>query len=196
LGLAMDHITQIIAAAAGLLGVLLGGLVTAHNQKKQRVHDHIQKQLSDFYSPLLGIRARILAKSEVRLKVSGATGEAWRTLVDRGRKNVESLRKIEEERFPDFEKVLQHDNRQLVEELIPLYRKMIDLFTNNMWLAEGSTRVHFGALVEFVEIWDRWLGGSLPKEAVPLLGHREEKLQQFYIDLVTQLDRLTGELKR
>lgn len=191
----MDYITPIITAAAGLLGVALGGWITAHSQKKQRVHDRIREQLSGFYSPLLGIRARILAKSEVRLKISGATGEAWRLLVSRNRSDVESAEKIEKERFPDFEKVLEHNNRQLVEELLPLYRKMVDLFADNMWLAEPPTREHFGALVEFVEIWDRWLGGTLPKETVPLLGHSEENLQPFYKDLATQLNRLSNELR-
>lgn len=188
-------ITPVITAAAGLLGVALGGWITAHSQKKQRVHDRIREQLSGFYSPLLGIRVRILAKSEVRRKVSGATGEAWRKLFSQGRNDVELLARIEKERSPDFEKVLEENNRQLIEDLLPLYRKMVDLFADNMWLAEPSTREHFGALVEFVEIWDRWLGGTLPKETVPLLGHSEKNLQPFYKDLATQLNRLSNELR-
>jgi hypothetical protein len=42
-----------------LLGVALGGWITARNQRKQRLHEHIEKQLHDFYSPLLLFRSRI-----------------------------------------------------------------------------------------------------------------------------------------
>jgi hypothetical protein len=190
----MDYASPIIAALAGLVGVGLGGWITAANQRKQRVQEHMREQLQSLYSPLLGARARILAKSEVRLKVSGAVGEAWRVLVAQHRGDIERLEKMEQERFPDFEKVLEHNNRQLIEELLPLYRKMIDIFAENMWLAEPSTREHFGALVEFVEIWDRWLNGTLPKEAIPFLGHAEEHLKPFYKDVVDQLNRLSEKL--
>ena len=40
----------------------------------------IQKQMSEFYSPIAGYRKRIRAKSEVRGKVSTAANEAWQEL--------------------------------------------------------------------------------------------------------------------
>jgi hypothetical protein len=55
----MDHVTPIIAGLTGLLGVALGGWIPARNQRKQRLHEHIEKQLHDFYSPLLLFRSRI-----------------------------------------------------------------------------------------------------------------------------------------
>lgn len=40
----------------------------------------IQKQMSEFYSPIAGYRKRIRAKSKVRGKVSVAANEAWKGL--------------------------------------------------------------------------------------------------------------------
>lgn len=186
----------IIAAASGLFGVLLGGFITAYGHRKQRSHDRAREQLAEFYAPLLGKRAMILAKSEVRVKVSGATGRAWQGLFSRHGSDAESAKRIDEERFPDFEKVLEYNDRQLVEEILPLYRQMVEVFSQNMGLAEPSTRAYFGELVEFVEVWDRWLSGSLPREAIPLIGHTEDKLRPFYEDLATQLDSLGRKLRQ
>jgi len=69
----MDLWTQIIPVLSGVTGVLIGGWITSKNQQKERRHKRMLKQLDQFYGPLLGIRLQILAKSEVRLKVSGAT---------------------------------------------------------------------------------------------------------------------------
>ena len=33
-----------------------------------------------------------------------------------------------------------------------------------MGLVEPGTRAHFGALVEFIDIWDRWLAKTIPAE--------------------------------
>ena len=119
-----------IAAASGLLGVAVGGYFTAHNQKRERQQRRISDQLTEFYGPMLGLRAQVLAKSELRLKISGAADAAWRTMTERAYKvGVEHAKRIDEERFPLFEKIVEYDNRQLAEEIIPLYRTMVGLFT-------------------------------------------------------------------
>lgn len=187
----------IIAAISGILGVLVGGWITAYNQRKERLHNRIREQLDSFYAPLLGLRAQILAKSETRLKVTGATGQAWTKLMSRidGFK-VEDKIKIENERFPDFEKVIEKNDRQFIEEIMPLYREMIKYFSAKMGLAQPSTRMHFGVLVEFVEIWDRWLDKTLPQESLEFIGHSEDNLMPFYQDLSMQLDSLSQNLKK
>ena len=100
------------------------------------------------------------------------------------------------DRFPDFEKIIHEDNRQLVDELMPCYRDMVNLFRDKMGLAEPSTLEHFGALVEFVEIWDRWLDETIPAEVPGALEHGEEKLYPLYDDLSRQFRRLQKELVR
>ncbi len=62
---------------------------------------------------------------------------------------------MEKERFPDFEAVIEYDNKQPIGELLPLYRQMVSHFATNMWLAEPSTLQYFGVLIEFVEMWNR-----------------------------------------
>jgi hypothetical protein len=53
---------------------------------------------------------------------------------------ADAFLKLEKERFPGFEKIIEYNNRQLAEEVVPLYRRMVEIFTGNMWLAEPSTR--------------------------------------------------------
>ena len=73
---------------------------------------------------------------------------------------------------------------------------MVKHFADNMSLADPSTRDHFGALVEFVEIWNRWLDKTLPKETLEFLGHSEEKLKPFYKDLADKMVSISDELKK
>jgi hypothetical protein len=72
---------------------------------------------------------------------------------------------------------------------------MVDLFTSKLLLAEFSTIQHFPALLEFVEIWNRWLDRSLPVEVLGQLNHSEEKLFPFYQDLADNFARLQGMLQ-
>jgi len=106
------------------------------------------------------------------------------------------IKKTEKERFPDFEIVIEENNRQLVEEILPLYKNMVEHFGNNMSLATTVTRKYFGTLVEFVEIWDRWLNKTIPKEAIKWLGHSEDKLKPFYKDLANHMESLSSELDK
>jgi hypothetical protein len=141
-------VNTLIPAGSGLLGVLIGGWLTALNQKQERREAHFKSQLSEFYSPLLGIRSQIKAKSELRLKLSSVAGAAWPA-------------------------------------------KFAGIFTDGMWLAEPSTIRHYAALVEFVEIWNRFLDQSLPREVLQQIEHKEETLQPLYADLEHNLSTLS-----
>ena len=94
-----------------------------------------------------------------------------------------------------FDKFLEYSDEQLKTDLIPLYEKMLEPFTRNLWLAEKSTLQDHGALAEFVEIWKRYLSDALPKVVIKSIGHSEEKLQAFYKDLQDNFERLGDELK-
>jgi len=72
---------------------------------------------------------------------------------------------------------------------------MVELFTAKMHLTESSTRAYFPALVEFVEMWDRSLRGTLPREVAERVGPNEESLMPFYADLETNFERLQAALK-
>ena len=97
-----------ISAGAGLLGVIIGGLAAVHSQKVERKNSRIREQIHDFYSPLLGIREEIRAKSEMRTKIHSAVNTAWQ-------KQIEIHNRIvPEEVTARFDKVFAYSNEQLV----------------------------------------------------------------------------------
>lgn len=195
-GLSLTSLTSsIIAACAGLGGVLLGGGITIWSQNKERRHARIREKLDKFYSPLLGIRAQILAKSQVRVKVHRVGSSEW-SLLFKGIASPEEKARIKEERWPEFEPLIEYSEEQLKNDLVPRYQEMVALFATNMQLAEDSTRQHFGTLVEFTELWNRSLQKSMPPEVVLALDHDEKKLYPFYEDLESQFRKLRKELER
>jgi hypothetical protein len=78
---------------------------------------------------------------------------------------------------------------------VPLYCSMLKQFTLQMGLAEQSTLEHYQGLVEFVEIWNRFLQGSLPVEVANKMDHREQELYQLYDDIDKHFTRLSAALK-
>ena len=193
---APDYITPLISASAGLFGVMIGGWISARNQKQERRQRFIRDQLTEFYAPLLGMRKRLRAGGEIRLKVRTTAGAEWTRLEEEARAySLDRLRELEEQRWPRFQRIIDDDNRKLEAEDIPQYHQMLDLFTAKMHLAEPSTRQHFSALVEFVELWDRCLRGALPGEVVQRIGPDEENLSGLYADLEANFTRLQSALK-
>jgi hypothetical protein len=166
---------------------LTGGFITARSQKAERRNARIREQLQDFYSPLLGIREEIRAKSELRTKIHSAANAAWQKQVQLHN------RLVPDEIKAKFDRVFDYSNEQLEEDLVPLYRKMLDLYLQNKWLAEASTLGFSYELIEFVEIWNRYYAESLPIEILREVAHTEGKLQPFYKDLQYNFDRLTKE---
>lgn len=130
----------------------------------------IQKQMSEFYSPIAGYRKRIRAKSKVRGKVSAAASEAWKELCAPYSEAKQPMLN-HEELYAPFGKIIEYDNKQLREELMPLYRKILDLFTEKYWLAEEDTRAYYQDFLEFVEVRERYLAEALPGEVIRKLEH-------------------------
>lgn len=171
-------------------------MASRREQKEQRL-SFLGKQLQEFYSALLGIRTEIRMRSETRVKVHDAAGAIWPDLCEdaRARGGPEALQRLTETRWPEFERLIEHDNKQLFQELLPLYRRMVELFRTNYWLAEPGTRAFFPELVEFVELWNRSEQKSLPVEVVQRLGHGEEKLNDFYAHLQKKHDELREKVR-
>jgi hypothetical protein len=186
--------SPIIAAFAGLGGVALGGAIASWSQSKERQQARVREKLDKFYSPLLGIRMQILAKSEVRQKVHRSAEAEWQALF-KGIDSPEEKARITTERGPDFKGVFDYSAEQLKNDLVPLYKQMAALFTANMQFAEEPTRKYFGTLVEFVELWNRQLQKPMPPEVVLSLNQSEKNLYPFYEDLETQFRRLRKQLE-
>jgi hypothetical protein len=189
------NVSALIAAAAGIIGAAVGasvaGWISSKNNKRERRQRLLQQKLEEFDGPLLAIRSQIKAKSELRLKISQLAGEEWPKLIAAAKQfGVESITQVEKERFPEYEKVIEYEGKQLRGEILPAYREMVSLFISNMHLAEPATRNHLGELINFVEVWDRWTDGSLPREVLPRLDHSEKRLYPFYEDLEKQFAAL------
>jgi hypothetical protein len=150
-----------------------------------------ERQLGEFYAPLAGLRKQILAKSELRLKISGAAEAAWHDICGSygDRQMLDH-----EQRFAPFKKIIDYENEQLKTELIPKYREMLTLFTDRYHLAAPDTRAFYEVFLEFVEVWNRWLAESLPPEVLRKLGHSEDTVKPFYEHLELTMQQLQDEI--
>jgi hypothetical protein len=190
--MAVSLVVAIVGAAAALLGTSIGAIVTYSTQRRARAHEFRQQQLDRFYGPLAAMREQVKSLSELRVRISEASDVAWRL-------NVSGVTPAAVERFrtesgPEFRRIIEDDNAQLIDVLLPTYDRMVRLFVARYWLAEPSTREHLPALIEFVELWRRWHVKALPLEVWERLDHREEKLYPLYNDLASHLDRIRSEL--
>ena len=167
---------------SGLAGIFIGSWLSGKHAKQQRKHSYIEKQLSQFYSPLVGLRNEIEMLSELRVKIQEAANSSWQDLCAeaRGRGGPEALRQLSDERYGGFKNIIEYDNRALEKQLLPAYKQMAAIFRENMWLAESETVEYFQKLLEFIDIWDRWLDNPMPGEVWEKLNHSEENLKPFY----------------
>jgi hypothetical protein len=182
----------LIAAGSGLVGAFIGGALTRRNdQRKQRL-DFAAKQLQQLYSPLRSIQLHIRSLSELRAKIDDTAFSEWGKLLDdaTARGGRAENRRLHDERIEEYRALISHDNNQFRDTLHPYYRKMLDLFRENYWLAFPSTREHYPTLLNYVELWQRALDRSLPGEVIVALNVREEPLKPFYADLEAQFSRL------
>src|SRR5688572_7793442 len=67
---------------------------------------------------------------------------------------------------------------------------MLTTLREHLWLAEHETRSYFSALLEYVELWERWLAKTMPNEVLERLQHGEGSLKKFYEHISLFLDEL------
>lgn len=159
---------------------------------KQKHYEYLEKQIKEFYSPMVGCLEEIRAKSNVRVEVFKLSDPAWQKIV--AEHPVPFL--DHEKYFEPFRNQILYENKQFREELIPLYLKMHKIFTDNISLANITTRKWYYEYVRFVEIWQRWLTESIPVEVIIQLYHSEERLKPFYNDLEEQMNILRTKISQ
>jgi len=187
----MDAILwQILSALIGAVVVYVFGI---RQLSIQRRNAFIEKQLSEFYSPIAGYRKRIRTKSELREKIAAVTNEAWQEVCERAPTNSAATNR--DDLFAPFIKTIEYDNEQFRNELMPLYRKMLDVFTEKYWLADPDTRDYYQSFLEFVEVWERNLAKAIPGEVITKLGHAEKIVHPFYDHLERRISDLQTEVK-
>jgi len=190
----MDFLNPLISAASGLAGVLLGAWLTTRRERGQRRHAFLREQLNDFYAPFYAMRRELQSKGELRVKISGIANDTWVKLFEHV--EVPSIKKDYTDRFwPQYQKIIEYNDEQLAGEVIPRYDAMLKLFREKIGLANETTRGHYPALVEFVEIWHRFLAKSLPADVTVELQHDERKLYPLYADIEHEFVRLQNILK-
>jgi hypothetical protein len=178
-------VSLLIPAVAGLGGVALGAWLTARNERRRRRFEFIEKQLQDLYSPLLSIRKRIRALSELRVRVGVEAQTVWQTLCEKARQQggAQALQQLSAERSAQFTAIVEYENEQFKSGLLPAYKQMLDIFREKFWLAEDATRGHFQELIVFIELWDRHLNETIPGEVIARLEVNEARLTPLYDDL-------------
>src|SRR3990167_11550180 len=179
-----DTIKFIIPPLATLVAGYVGVRYGLKQIKIEKHLEFIEKQLKEFYSPLLGRRKYIRAKSEFRLKVETISGRQWK----------ENAAKKIEQSVESVDKEIEYNNKQLNDEFLPMYREMLTIFKDNYWLAEPETRKFYNELVEYVEGWNRWKEKGVTTETMKEIGHSEGKLDPFYEELEKRADILRSEL--
>ena len=179
---------SLIAAGAGLAGVLLGGWLGDRREREKRRNDFITRQLSEFYGPLVSLRAEILARAELRVKIKARISEKL--------SGTTPIERVTEASQKSYMAILVDEGNIFKDITMPLYRKMLDVFRERMWLAEPQTRGHLAALVEFVDVWERHLRNTIPDEIVWEIEHSEENLKPFYRHVEETHDQLRQELVR
>lgn len=169
----IQWLTPLLSFAAVFVGAWL---VRANDRRRQQL-DFIDKQLRQLYSPLLSLRREIRALSELRVRIQSISGATWRDAVERERVAGKAPD------FAPYEKIVAYENEQLKTVLIPAYEKMLHTLRDNLYLASDTTKQQLPALVEYVELWHRFHGKTIPGEVLVQLGLTEEKLQPLYDDV-------------
>jgi len=190
-------ISQNFSAITGLLGVYIGAWLTKRQIITQRKLNFYEKQLRELYSPLVGIRKEIQILSEFRLAGEKASQEWWQKVCKQGEgiKDYTESGKFYDDKGSKITSQIEYENRQLTEKIIPAYRKMIDTFKNNYWLAEEQTKEYLPTLVKFIETWERFLSRTHPIEVIKDISVSEKELLPFYNHIEQTLNFLKEKLK-
>jgi len=108
----MELFTAALAGLLGLLGVLVGALIAISRERAKAKRDFLSRQLSEFYSPMVGIREEIRILSGFRLKVTGMTGDVWKELCEIGRASgdPEALQRLLEPEREKLDTQIEYDN--------------------------------------------------------------------------------------
>jgi hypothetical protein len=172
-------------------------MLNLYAERRRRQLDFVARQLAEFYGPLLGLRSAIRTHGELRVKLEAAQDASWRELVRTAREDggVGVIQRLREGPLgKQYDAMIDEENRHFRENIMPLYRRMVETFRDKISLAETPTRQHFPALIEFVEVWDRFLQGKIPGQVTQTLGHTEKNVHPLYANLEQTHDRLQRRL--
>ena len=99
-------------------------------------------------------------------------------------------------RLAEAKQLVEFNNEQFRKVLLPQYERMLTIFQDKYWLADTSTRQHYQALLQYVELWKRFLEKTIPDDVITTFDVREHRLEPLYQNLEEQFDRLQRVLQQ
>jgi len=99
-------------------------------------------------------------------------------------------------RLAEAKQLVEFNNEQFLKVLLPQYERMLTIFQDKYWLADTSTRQHYQALLQYVELWKRFLEKTIPDDVITTFDVREHRLEPLYQNLEEQFDRLQRVLQQ
>ena len=191
-----QYIAPAISAIAGFVGVAIGAWLTSRREQTQRKLKFIESQLSQFYSPLLGIKNTIHRNAELRETLQSIASEQWALIcANTEADDPEDKKVLTDQKWPRFKNLIDYDDQKFETEMFPLYQEMLECFRKNYWLADEETRNFYPALLQYVDVWNRNLNDALPYEVWKALDHKESRLVSFYDHLEKKHNDLRDLLK-
>lgn len=188
-----------VPAISGFMGILIGAWISSKQQKEQAKLSFVEKQLKYFYSPLLGTISEIIILNKIEMNISGSANAEWKKRCEEARKdkdiNYNLLRENRENDIKEYVKIIDYNNQQLTESLLPSYHHMVSIFKEYYYLADPNICEYLYPLIEFVNLRDRWLKKTIPTEVLTNLGHNESALLLFYKEVEEIHDKLRMKLE-
>ncbi|OGS23249.1 MAG: hypothetical protein A2252_09190 [Elusimicrobia bacterium RIFOXYA2_FULL_39_19] len=189
-----DGVMKLLSEVIDLLKLILPMGITGFvgyfygkkSLKEQKKMEFIERQINELYSPLLGYHMKMRAEGELRVEIQIGAKSAWQKICDNQPKPFKDSGTY----YEPFRKIIEHDNNKFRTETLPLYDKMLQIFTEKQWLADPSTQQYYSGFYKFIDIWHRWLDKSIPAEVLEEIDYQEEKLQPFYNNLENQVKLL------
>lgn len=179
-----------ITLLAAILSARLGYQYAERRFRAEKHLDFVRRQITEIYSPLVGLNERIRTSGELRVELSHGAERAWKRICKEQPHPFEDHDKF----FEPFERQIEKENERFPQFLLPLYQEMVTVFTKNFWLAEDSTKEFYQPFCRFVELWERYLDEAIPSRVLEEVPIEEDSLVPFYEDLESTLARLRAEL--
>ncbi len=180
----LQAITTLLSVVVALVAIV----VTWRISRQQQKYYFCEKQLKEFYGPLLALRLEIQALSNLRCETMSAAESAW------GKKSskADSGEKVD---FTPYGKIIDHYNLLYKTKIRPLYRAMQKTFLDNIWLAEPETLEFLSKFVRYNESQDLILEEKIPSEVYSLIELKEEELNPFYTHLSATTELLKKKMR-
>ena len=184
----LSFLTTILATFLGATAAFVFALRKASADRRAEFR---RQQLTEFYSPIAGYAKRVRALLAMSKRVWEAKEKGWRDVLEpyHGR-YTDKL----DEHSERFAKIVEYENAQVDDELLPAYRAILEVFTSKYSFALPSTREYYEGYYAFVNHWERVKREALPTEVRQHLPHEAELLHAFFEHVENTLQKLQNGL--